>query len=240
MNSPSLKLLQNARRSDANERQNTTTTASVSGSAPGDSLIRPLEPLPPRPSSQEASDELNSSTSDGGSPPPPDPVSEGFQLLARSKEYRRLLLFPASCYEGEIREYQSAGRAKEASVQMDESKILDNVVQEVFARTPEMLAGCKLSLDEWATANLWAIPLLQPNSQERPVTLVFCRLPEGEEPTDRGEWKLRCPVTGAKGSKIPVRIDYCPFPVESDLWAEIGLGALMARRVFWADPVPED
>ena len=195
--------------------------------------------MPPRPSAPNPSDPSSDSTSESASPESSDRASRearGLELLARSREFRKLLLFPASCYQEEIQEFVNLGQEKRDELEPD-PKDPEAALWLLFRRTPEMVEGCRLVLESWKGENLWALPVASPNSPSRPYGLTFCKLPAGQEPTHLSEWKLVDPVTQARGSRIRLTMD--PFPLEADLWEAAGMGALLKRRVFLAEPLEE-
>jgi hypothetical protein len=146
----------------------------------------------------------------------------GLSILAETAGFSTLLGFPASCYATEIRELQETDTAALAKGKgmVDQKEILE-------AKTS--------FIQDWGHRNLWAIPLELPNSRDLPYGLIWASIPADRVPKTFSEWLLMDPITGRKGSIV--RVTMAPFAVGADLWASVGLAALLQRRVFEALPL---
>lgn len=158
-------------------------------------------------------------------------AAEGLRLLRNTPEYRRLLVWPATCYEPEIQELRAAGTWE---IPKDVVSNWHAVMAAILNRKGDLMKGVGLVADSWADQNLWAIPVPEPNNSARPYSLAWCLLPPGLRPLNQSEWQVTDPVTGTQG---PILLVSQPaFPVPPDLWQEVAVGAFLSRRVFLVEP----
>jgi hypothetical protein len=156
---------------------------------------------------------------------------EGLSLLAQSPGFLGPLSFPAICYEKEIRELQELTDSLRKLRQPLPKA--ENWREEFSPEHREKILMAEAQwtkVEDWATKNLWAIPVEIPNSETLPYGLAWVSLPGGAMPKRLSEWQLVDPITGRKGTLLPVTMP--AFQVEPDLWESVGIAVLKNRLMF--------
>lgn len=160
-------------------------------------------------------------------------LAYGLRVLRESQEYRRLLVFPATCYESQILALENLGAQRQTEVN-GPGRIIDRAAMNQITGQRELLEAAESLVMAWSSHNLWAIPCEIANGQEEQYGLIWCSLPPETVPLRHSQWLTMEPVTGWPG--VPVTLTMDPFPVPPDLWSRVGLGAVLTRRIFEGKP----